>query len=90
MSYSYENERTKLFTEEGQIMLLKIRDEAHRLLAEAGAFQGGRAWKNVSGDTWMMHACLDRLVELGELRRVTPIGSVWGQHEVFVAARSER
>lgn len=36
-------------------------------------------------DTQDLHAGMDRLVELGYLHRVTPIGSVMGQHEVFVA-----
>lgn len=85
MSYDYATERPKLFTEDGQVMLLKIRDNVRRLLNTAGAFQAGKAFADVSGDSWKMLACLDRLVELGELERVTPKGTVWGQYEVFVA-----
>jgi hypothetical protein len=36
------------------------------------------------GDTWDMLACMDRLVELGEIREVTMNGDVAGQHRVFV------
>jgi len=81
--YSYATERRHLFTEEGQVMFLKVRDNVHSLLRTAGAFAAAKAWKGVSGDTWMMLACLDRLVELREIRRVTSPGTVAGQDEIF-------
>jgi len=65
--YNYQNEKHKIFTEEGQEMFLKIRDEAHRLLNVAGAFSLFNATKNCSGEVWAMMACVDRLVELGEI-----------------------
>lgn len=87
MGYSYETERPKLFTEDGQVMLLKIRDNVQRLLKEAGAVRADRAIESVGGDSWLMLACLDRLVELGEIRRVSE--GTCGQHQVFVGARGE-
>jgi len=60
------------------------------VLATAGAFQMGKAIEGVCGDSWQMMACVDRLVELGEIRRVSPPGTVWGQHEVFVATGEGR
>jgi hypothetical protein len=86
MSYSYATERPWLFTEAGQVALLKVRDNAQQLLKTAGAFKGPRALRGVPyGDSWKSLACLDRLVELDELRRLTPVGSVAGQEEVYVA-----
>lgn len=83
--YSYLAEKPKLFTEDGQRDFLKVRDRAHKLLAEAGAFMMFSALEDISGDTWVMMAHVDRLVELGEIREITN-GNVAGQHRVFVAA----
>jgi hypothetical protein len=82
MGYKYEEHRPRVFTEEGQVMFLKIRDNAKHLLSLAGAVQSGKLMSGVSGDSWTMLACIDRLVELGELREVTK--DTWGQHRVFV------
>jgi hypothetical protein len=65
-------------------MFLKIRDAAHGYLAASGAVSSGRLIAVTSGDTWDMLACIDRLVELGELREITD-GTVAGQHRVFVS-----
>ncbi len=85
MSYTYATERSKLFTENGQITFLKIRDNVQRLLKEAGACTAEKAMAGVSGDSWMMLAALDRLVELGEIRKVTAEGATWGQNQVFTS-----
>jgi hypothetical protein len=86
MSYDYLAERPKLFTEDGQVMFLKIRDNTKRLLTQAGAVRCQEATSGTAGDSWMMLACVDRLVELGELREITRDQGVAGQHRVFVAA----
>lgn len=87
MPYSYELERPAVFTESGQLMFLEIRDNAGRLLTAAGAVRLHELIKGVPGDSWLMLACVDRLVELNEIREITPAGSVAGQHRVFVRAR---
>ena len=84
MSYSYEKERARLFTEEGIRILLHIRDETKRLIALAGAFTAEKAMCKVTGDSWIMLASLDYLVENNELKRLTAKNEVWGQHQVFV------
>ena len=86
MSYNYSVERHHVFTEEGQVMFLKIRDTAKRLLREAGAVRCQELLHGISGDSWRMLACIDRLVELGELHEITDPGIVAGQHRVFVDA----
>lgn len=85
MSYNYQTERPTLFTEEGQVLLLKIRDNAKHLLDIAGAFDWGHVVKGVSGDSWQMLACVDRLVELGEVKELLQPNCA-GQYRVFVAA----
>ena len=75
MSYSYEKERSNLFTDEGVRMLLQIREKVQRLLTVAGCFRVGNAISGVTGDTWLMLACLDYIAELGEIKLVTDSGS---------------
>jgi len=84
VSYSYATERSAVFTEAGQVMFLKIRDNAKRLLAIAGAVQMEKLWEGCGGSSWAMLACVDRLEELGEIRRI-PDTRLATQHQVYVA-----
>jgi hypothetical protein len=84
MSYCYQEERPWLFTEEGQVALLKVRDNAQQLLKKAGAFKTFSATAGVRAcDSFKLLAVIDRLVELEELRCVNK--GVAGQDEVYVA-----
>ena len=84
--YKYEERRKNIFTEEGQEMFLKIRDKARDLLNRAGAFKMGNVIEGCTGDTRDMLACVDRLVELGEIKEITNrcCGYISGQDRVFV------
>lgn len=84
MSYSYEKMRPNVFTEEGQVMFLKIRDNAKALIKQAGAVSADRITKGITGDSWTMIACIDRLIELGELVELKNPVSSWAQHRVFI------
>lgn len=86
MSYEYSKERPFLFTEDGQVMFLHIRDNVKRLLDDAGAFQAEKSWKGVTGSCWSMLACLDRLVELGEIKEIS-MPDAWGQDRTFISAK---
>ena len=81
MTYAYKTQREHLFTDEGQRMFLQIRDNAIRLLRQAGAFQADKAWFRVPGDSWTQIACLDRMVELGEIVCVWDKGPA--QHRIY-------
>lgn len=87
MNYNYQLEKKKLFTEEGQEMFIKIRDKAKELLSVAGCFRMGKVMGVVCGDTWQMMACVDRMVELGEIKEVTG-DNVAGQHRIFINAQN--
>lgn len=65
--YRYEDEKAQVFTEQGQIMFLKIRDRIKKALSETGAITIGNAITGRSGSSFTMLACVDRLVELGEI-----------------------
>jgi hypothetical protein len=84
VSYSYEVEKSGLFTEQEQQKFLAVRDKARELLALAGAVRMDKLMIG-SGDGWKMLARVDRLVELGELREVTPDDGTAGQDRVFVS-----
>jgi len=84
--YKYEDERPHLFCDEGQRMFLRVRDFVQQTLAVAGAVRMENAMFSAgSGDSWTMLACMDRLVELGEIREV-PQSGVAGQDRIFVKA----
>jgi hypothetical protein len=81
--YVYEQEKRHLFTEEGQVLFLEIRDRANGLLDLSGAVRMHEAISGSAGIAWHMLACVDRMVELGEIEEV-PQAGVAGQHRVFV------
>lgn len=81
--YDYNTERPWVFTEDGQVMFLSIRDKVNRLLDQAGAVRMQEAIAGTTGSVWKMLACVDRMVELGELRELTG-GESAGQYRVFI------
>lgn len=85
MAYSYQTQRHNIFTEDGQVMFLKIRDNAKRLLAQSGAVMSGKLMGGLTGQEWNMLACIDRLVELKELIEIPNTTSGAGQHRIFIA-----
>ena len=81
--YDYTKQRSVVFSETGIKLLFKIRDKAQSLLKEAGAFREQEVTLGCSGDSWDMLACVDYLVECGEIVRVSHRGA--RQHDVYVA-----
>lgn len=81
--YNYTQEKPKLFTEDGQVMFLKIRDNVNSIIEKSGAIMMENAMRGASGSSWTQLACVDRMVELGELYEVTKGMSVAGQHRIF-------
>ena len=85
MPYVYQAEKPKLFTEEGQITFLKIRDHVVRLLRVSGAVRMLEAMSSAPGDSWLRMACIDRMAELGEIVEIKMPGDTLGQWRVFTA-----
>ena len=83
MSYNYTTEREALFTDDGQKMFIEIRDRVKHLLKVAGAFRMDQAIGGTSGSSWEMLACVDRLVELGEIVECTHPNRAAGQNRIF-------
>ena len=92
--YNYQQVKPLLFSDEGQRLFLKCRDRVKDLLKASGAVRMEEAIKTLSGTSWTMLACLDRMVELGEIREIRerevlgPYNDVIegpAQHRIFVA-----
>jgi hypothetical protein len=88
MSYDYQKEREKLFTDDGQRQLLEIRDRVQGLLKTAGAFRLSEAVKDSSGSSWLHIACIDRLVELGEIVELKRDTGCWAQFRIFTTSQT--
>ena len=86
MAYDYNTERAAIFTDGGQRDFLKARDHVRECLKKSGAVRMTEAMSAVTGDSWRSLAMIDRLVEIGELREITPAG-VAGQDRVFVSTK---
>ena len=67
--YRYENWKREIFTEKGQEQFLKVRDKVRALLSIAGSFKMEKLY-NISGDSWLTLACVDRLLELEEIKEL--------------------
>lgn len=81
--YNYKEEKSKLFTEDGQVMFLKIRDKVNAIIEKSGAMTMGNIIQGIGGISWTQMACVDRMVELGELYEVSLLRPVAGQHRIF-------
>ena len=85
--YDYQTEKPKLFTEEGQATFLAVRDRVVKLIIIAGAVRMQEALNisgiGVSGESWTRMACVDRMVELGEIAEIEPMKEMPGQYRVF-------
>lgn len=83
--YKYQEEKAKIFTESGQVTFLAIRDKSKLLLKTAGCFRLQELIQGFTGDSWFNIACIDRLVEIGEIKEVTDCTKVQGQYRIFIS-----
>lgn len=82
--YEYSRFKPQVFTEAGQVAFLFVRDNVNSLLKQSGAVRMKEGINNAIGEIYMHMACIDRMVELGELREVeTPAGTS-EYHRIFV------
>ena len=82
--YNYQEQRSYIFTEDGQIEFLKIRDKVKDLLRKFGAVTMEKILHGFTGTNWHHMACVDRLVELGEIKEVDQKKDyVPGQYRIF-------
>lgn len=83
MSYKYEDQKKALFTDDGSRQFHAMLKHCRAMLDTSGAFTMAAAMRCPGiGDTWEAMACVDRMVELGEVREVPTKGMA--QNRVFV------
>lgn len=83
--YKYEDCKPELFTDEGQRRFLAVRDHVHKTLNSSGAIRMMEAISLSGGDSWEKLTCVDRLVELGEIREIAQPEGTPGQYRIFVS-----
>jgi putative lipase involved disintegration of autophagic bodies len=88
MSYSYEKERERVFSDDGQRMVMQMHATARKCIEMSGAVRMDKLMSGLLGDSWLMMACADRLVEMGCIEEIkNPVSNV-GQHRLFVAGEA--
>lgn len=90
MSYNYQEQRPRIFTEDGFTRLTRIREYVLSRIKFSGAVMMNNVLMEVSssgrdGSDWDKLACVDYLVERGEIREISQTRSVPGQARIFVA-----
>ena len=69
--YKYEEMKKEVFTEEGYNMIERIKTN----MIGRNYFNTMDLIKNVSGDSWMMLACIDWMIENKEIEIINNEGS---------------
>lgn len=82
--YKYEDNKSFVFSEEGQKVFLSIRDKKDRLMESSGAAKMENLISGNTGNGWDLMACVDRLVELDEIKEITG-SNIRGQDRVFIS-----
>lgn len=83
MSYKYDTYKQFVYTDKGSRVFLSIYQQFQRIVISSGAVTLGKLIDGFTGDNFEVMACADRLIELGEAKEVTPIGTAW-QDRVIV------
>jgi hypothetical protein len=81
MSYSYEREKAAIYTPEGLKMLVDLRDQIRAKCKSSGAVRFDAI--SFSGDSWTALACLDFMIERGDLKRVTEGQNRAAQYHIY-------
>ena len=83
MSYDYKEQRQALLDDpKGMETLFQTRTKARAALELAGAFRADKVMAGPAMDAWTQLACLDYLVELGEIREIKQ-ENCFAQHRIF-------
>lgn len=88
MSYNYQAERPKLFTDEGVKLILHVLTNVTTLCAQSGVCTVDKAMRGITGDSWMTLAAFDYLQELDKIVRVPQRTAVAGRDEICRMPRS--
>lgn len=89
--YKYEENKKYIFSDEGQRLFIAVRDRVLSIVEESGAITMAKASrlpaKVGAADSFNLMACVDRMVELGDLSEVW-YRKCTTQERVFIKVRS--
>ena len=84
IAYNYQIEKLNLQTEYGRMVFQKVRDNVKWLISQSGAVMMKDAIKETGGDSWRSYACIDKLIEIGEIAEIEQ-GKIINEHRIFIA-----
>lgn len=87
MVYKYEEERSRIFTDNGVVTLLEIRDNVDELLEKAGAFKLWNGVKGYGSSSFLQLAIIDYLVEIKHIKEIPTTGS--SQDRIFISTKTD-
>ncbi len=82
MPYVYEELKNQLFSPKGIEILFKVKENAKKLISQSGCARAGELTSGCTGDSWLMLAAIDYLVETKEIYEIK-YGECAGQHRIF-------
>lgn len=84
MAYNYEEQKKELLTDEGSRLFIRMRDKVFDMLEVSGAFRTEALISLGMTDHWTCLACVDRMLEIGEIREIFYDINRVSQHRIFV------
>jgi len=84
MNYNYKIEREKLFSFEGLDSVMKTKEHVTKCINLSGAVMMEKAINILTGNSFMMQACVDFLVEKKIIEEVEQKALIPGQHRIFI------
>jgi len=89
MSYDYQREKGYTLTDEGSKEVIKLKNYIDNIIDKSGVMTAEACMEGCNcGTNWQQLACIDRLVEIGELFEVN-LGyeELMGQARIFAKWR---
>ena len=90
MAYKYEECKPNLLNKEELKRFLEVRDIVKDEIDAVGMVVMGAVMMRALGDTWKVMACVDMLVEIGEIVETTQKNGTWAQEREFVCNNFKR
>jgi len=84
MIYNYEEYKPNLLDKKELRRFLEIRDIVKDEIDSVGMMVMGAVMMRALGDTWKTMACVEMLVEIGEIIETTQKSETWAQEREFI------
>lgn len=88
--YIYKRERANIFKDHNHVTFLQVRDKTLYYLKEHGVIRVDAVLKGITGDSWVMLASFDYMVEIGELKEINVSSKQTpANHRIFIRGEKE-